>query len=355
MCRNCNNNILEPEFEALFHNEFEYETMPESEFSGIYNTVKSYASPVFNWLSQYVPGGSAATPAPTVTPPVASPGRAPATEQQFVQSLIATGNRDENSLTNKVFYRRHPELNGQPLSSSQPNFSSLSKEWISIRDGIVRPALRSPGSTNPGVAPSTGPVPSGKLNLASIMDAMMRKKYVIYQEPFKLNIVGVRANNATPNSFDDSINVFYKDGNGIWQFKSNPATTDPGSHYLQNPMNSGGTAIVLPGQYINSHKIGLHRGEYTALVQQGTMKIVRDTNKDNRLDFRAGKEINGTYGLNIHRATSNGTSKVVDRYSAGCQVFANSSDFANFISLCQQHSAKHGNNFTYTLLEETDL
>jgi hypothetical protein len=36
-------------------------------------------------------------------------------------------------------------------------------------------------------------------------------------------------------------------------------------------------------------------------------------------------------------------------------VFANSSDFAQFIEWCQRHSQMYGNNFTYTLLEEVDL
>jgi hypothetical protein len=85
------------------------------------------------------------------------------------------------------------------------------------------------------------------------------------------------------------------------------------------------------------------------------IKVTRDFNKDNVLDFRTGREESGYFGINIHRATSSGTSSDVNNYSAGCQVFANSSDFAKFISLCQQHSNMYGNNFTYTLLEENDL
>ena len=184
---------------------------------------------------------------------------------------------------------------------------------------------------------------------------MARKRYTVFTQPYRLNIVGVRDLSGEPNRFNDSINVFFKDNVGSWTFKSNPATTDPGTYYLLNPMNVSGTAIVVPGQYPNSHALGLHRGEYTALVQRGPITVVRDPNKDDRLDFTAGTPISGVYGINIHRATSSGSSTVVDRYSAGCQVFANSSDFAQFIQWCQRHSQMYGNTFTYTLLEEADL
>ena len=167
--------------------------------------------------------------------------------------------------------------------------------------------------------------------------------------------MGVRKNNPIPNKFDDSMNIFYKNNSGSWEFMSCFCTTDTGNTYLLNPDKVVGTAIVVPGQYINSHQIGLHRDEYTALVQRGLIKVTRDFNKDNVLDFRTGREESGYFGINIHRATSSGTSSDVNNYSAGCQVFANSSDFAKFISLCQQHSNMYGNNFTYTLLEENDL
>ncbi|MCE3283122.1 MAG: hypothetical protein K0Q66_1859 [Chitinophagaceae bacterium] len=332
-------NEYQPEYEGLYQEE-EWSSFTDA--AKKYATAaKDYVSPFFSWVGGMAPGG-------TTTP---SYPKAP-TEQQLVLAAIAAGQRDENALTNTVFNKRHPELGGRALQKGMPNFSTLSGEWISIRDTIVRPALRAPSYPVTPSVPSTG---GGKVSLQTILNAMNRKGYVVYEKPYQLNIVGVRANNPTPNSFDDSINVFYRDNTGTWQFKSNPATTDPGLHYLKTPMNPAGTAIVLPGQYINSHKIGLHRGEYTALVQQNNVKVIRDTNKDSRLDFGNTNVVNGVYGINIHRATSNGTSKVVDRYSAGCQVFSSSADFAAFIAQCEKHRGLHGNNFTYTLLEEGDL
>jgi hypothetical protein len=86
-----------------------------------------------------------------------------------IQSLIASGNRDENKLTNTLFFARHPELSGQKLSSGLPNYSQLSQEWVQIRNTIVRPALSSSGSSsssglaigtssNPDRPPTEGPL-----------------------------------------------------------------------------------------------------------------------------------------------------------------------------------------------------
>ncbi len=277
--------------------------------------------------------------------------------------LIATGNISENSLTNILFYDRHPELQGAALSRNQYNYTALSNEWIQIRDTVVRPQLGvtiTPVPADPKGTPVQAPPASasgnaGVLSLQNIINAMVRKGYTIFSEPGKLNIVGVRSSNTTPNKFDDSINVFYKDDAGNTIFKSYPATTDPGSYYLQNPMNPAGTAIVKPGQYKDSHQIGVHRGEYTALTQKGTITVYRDANKDNKFDFLPSSAVQGVYGINIHRASATGTSTDVGKYSAGCQVIANIQHFNEFMGLCQAHSKLYGNSFTYTLLEQKDL
>jgi uncharacterized protein YcbK (DUF882 family)/LAS superfamily LD-carboxypeptidase LdcB len=69
------------------------------------------------------------------------------------------GHRDENKLTNIVFYFHHPNLIGQKI---RPDQKDLAGEWLVIRDRIVRPALRSaatpgPGPATPPPAPSTKP------------------------------------------------------------------------------------------------------------------------------------------------------------------------------------------------------
>ena len=56
------------------------------------------------------------------------------------------GITNENVLTDLVFYRRYPARNRRPLSQTEPNFSTLSQEWLRIRDTQVRPLLTAPSS-----------------------------------------------------------------------------------------------------------------------------------------------------------------------------------------------------------------
>ena len=186
----------------------------------------------------------------------------------------------------------------------------------------------------------------------TIQDALQKKGYKIFMRPFELNIVGVRSDSTKPNAFDDTIYVFYVDKEGKLIQQKFQATTDPGTYWLQNPMNPQGTAILKQGQYIGSHAMGLHRGKYMELVQQRPVTVMRDYDRNAILDFNNGREDTGLFGINIHRASETGTTKVVDHYSAGCQVFASITDFILFMSLCERHKELYGNSFTYTLIDE---
>lgn len=65
-------------------------------------------------------------------------------ESVAVKLAIVRGQRDENVLTNLVFDGRHPDRKGRKLLPSEPGFAQLSREWIEIRDRLVRPALGTP-------------------------------------------------------------------------------------------------------------------------------------------------------------------------------------------------------------------
>ena len=193
-----------------------------------------------------------------------------------------------------------------------------------------------------------------KNELNILLTVLRNNGYKVYERPYELNIVGVRTDNWTPNKFDDYIFVFYKDDKGNWVGTKNPVTTDPGTYWLKNPMSPQGTAILKKGQYINSYSIGKHRGQYTALVQVAPVTTIRDFDRDNKLSYESLRSTNGLYGINIHRAGSVGSTKVVDKYSAGCQVFSDASDFAKFIEAAQKHKDLYGNLFTYTLIDERE-
>lgn len=184
------------------------------------------------------------------------------------------------------------------------------------------------------------------------MKAILKHKgYKIFNRPFELNIVGLRSKSTVPNRFDDEIHVFYKVSTLNWHYHIFKATTDPGTFWLRQPMQPQGTAILGEGQNVDAYQLGMHLGKYLALVQRKPVTVIRDYNRDAVLDFKNGTKTTGLYGINIHRANQTGTTKSVDKNSAGCQVFENASDFALFIKLCQKHKDLYGNHFTYSLID----
>ena len=179
--------------------------------------------------------------------------------------------------------------------------------------------------------------------------------FVVYNEPFRLNIWGFRASNQEPNSFDDEIHVFFNSGTlakPVWTYHVFKCTTDPGMYWLKNPDSKKGTAILMPGQYRDVYGISKHQGKYKALCQvNGKVTVIRDHNRDEVLDFKNAKVQTGWFGINIHRASKKGTTLTVDKYSAGCQVFKNIKDFEFFLKLCDRHRKLYKNKFTYTLID----
>lgn len=189
--------------------------------------------------------------------------------------------------------------------------------------------------------------------IKTILGAMKSKGYIIYEKPFELNIIGRRTDNTRPNSFDDYIYIIYRNADDNWEGYKAKATTDAGTFWLQNPMQSKGTALLKAGQYVDTYKLDRHNGRYFALTQRlKPVVVIRDYNRNNVLDFNNGKEESGMFGINIHRADSSGTTTTVDKYSAGCQVFANADDFNKFMEMAYKQKDLYGNEFTYTLIDE---
>lgn len=189
-------------------------------------------------------------------------------------------------------------------------------------------------------------------SIRSVLRLMKSKGYRIFDRPYELNIVGIRNPSIVPNTFDDRILVMFKNDKGAWEGKSYKATTDPGTFWLKNPMNPQGTAVLMQGQYLDSHQIGLHQGRYEALTQKKPVTVLRQYQRDAVLDFMNGKPETGLFGINIHRANATGTTKSIDKYSAGCQVFENAEEFDDFLAKAKKHKDLYGNSFTYTLIDE---
>ena len=80
------------------------------------------------------------------------------------------------------------------------------------------------------------------------------------------------------------------------------------------------------------------------------MLLWRDGNRDNILDYGHDEGIEGWYGVNLHHAGENSTR--VDKWSAGCQVFARIADWEEAVKIWKASEAEV---FTYTLITEDDL
>jgi hypothetical protein len=116
------------------------------------------------------------------------------------------------------------------------------------------------------------------------------------------------------NLWNDSLVVITKDNSYFFQ-----GTVDPGRYYMDNPMNSLGTARIEPGLYEMAngfHGLTTHGKKYPAFVPYKDLLVRRDGNKDKVFD-RNDKTYKGKFGVNIHAMFSDGE---VERNSAGCTV-----------------------------------
>ena len=159
----------------------------------------------------------------------------------------------------------------------------------------------------------------------------------------QFHLIGVRSKANEKNKFDDSLYLV----NGPIMFRYT-CTTNPGTYWLKNLLNPKGTAVLKPGQYIDSWKLGLHQGKYEALVQAKPITVYRDADKDD-LAEEQGKEDTGMFGINIHHANASAISSFIDKWSAGCQVLNNPTEFASMLKACKDSKLT---GFTYTLLRE---
>lgn len=196
----------------------------------------------------------------------------------------------------------------------------------------------------------------GLIGVQDIVRILSRKGYVYFEDdskPFNLNIVGIRTEDNSSNNFNDLITMFWK-YNGHWSLLKFKATTDPGLYWRENPINIEGTAIFKPQQCRGMWKLGTHKGEI-AFQQIKPCIVIRDTDKDKILDFDAEKEEEGLFGINGHNANNNLESTQVDKWSAGCQVWANPHEHYIAMKIAEMAIKYWSNSFTYTLIEENDF
>jgi hypothetical protein len=195
-----------------------------------------------------------------------------------------------------------------------------------------------------------------------IQSAVVRKNYAWFNDnankSYDVNIIGVRnasTGKRVTNVFDDLLTISFKDEKGAWQYFEWAATTDPGKKSMLEWRKmgiTGGCARLVTGQYRSTYAVSLHQGKYEALCQRlADVRVYRDADLD--LEYDEDKVTKGMYGINLHKAGKDST--WVENWSAGCQVFKRVKDFDAFMKIVKKAAKIHGNCFSYTLLNSTDI
>lgn len=222
------------------------------------------------------------------------------------------------------------------------------------------------------------------VTINKLIKVIKSKGYKVYtiKDKHPINIINVRNSNRKAGKFDDTqILFYYQESIMRHNVSFYDVTVDPSTHYLLNPINKSGTAIVPAGQHLDIWKLGLHKGKYKALVQVNKMPVIRDANKDNILDIpldevysklidfkhtndkfftvvdKQGKSYlmeYGYFGINCHRASS---WKILDKiglYSAGCTVHQDPNAYNDFIAKIEYNS-KPNDLFSPIWISDKDL
>lgn len=192
------------------------------------------------------------------------------------------------------------------------------------------------------------------ITLNDVKAVMAAKGYKIFTgaEP---NIVGIRNAVRNSNEFDDTCFTWWQE-NGKEVVHQYTITTHPGYYYLLKPIaGTKGAAIVVPGQYKDLWRLGMHRKKQFALCQVGPIKVYRDNNKDTKQDYDPKTIETGYFGINGHRASET-NANVIGPHSAGCQVWRYHQPHIDLMQDFKRLSeANNFKTFSYTLLVQEDF
>lgn len=179
-----------------------------------------------------------------------------------------------------------------------------------------------------------------------IRDECERLGYAFWPstKPFDLFLFGVRNRELDTNAFDDTIGCAYISAAGVATVERFPATTDPGKRSMEHPTRPAGCATVIPRQNRKLWTKGYHRGTYECLVPvRGAVVPVWRGYDRTKVYFDAD-------GIQLHHAGDD--SKVVDGWSAGCQVVQKIADFGRIMWLYDEQVRRLGIRYvSYTLFD----
>ena len=186
------------------------------------------------------------------------------------------------------------------------------------------------------------------------LESRLRQLYAAknYQWDDDINIFGIRDESRIREDVWNDVIVVVIPGVKVrcWL-----GTCDPGVVWMSAATRKAkgwepGVAHLCCAQYLNAYMVGLHNGQYEALVQLGgPVSIWRDLNENFENDDSFNRT--GWFSINIHK----GTSRTIGWSSAGCQVIKGDREFAAFMGEVKASTRYQGNRkarFTYTLFDK---
>ena len=176
--------------------------------------------------------------------------------------------------------------------------------------------------------------PKSQKLASAVINYAQQKNWVIRTGARRYNIFYVRGMNPDGSLNDNKVNQF-NDLRVVVEIVNNTprivglweATDAPGTHYINNPMNPGGAAVIVAGRQYHAWKMGFHKDNpnHPALVQTGGAVIVA----------RNGVPSTGYFGINQHGGYDYPRNDIEDA-SAGCLVGRTRKGQAKFMNLLNQ-------------------
>lgn len=218
---------------------------------------------------------------------------------------------------------------------------------------------------SPNLQVATLPIGQYPLVMRYAIENKLADEYPTNLGDFNLWVFGIRSKSPSANSFNDIIGACWKE-NGAFKVISWPGTTKPGIDPATKAFTMKGSTLI-PGITVrDSHIQGFHKqgkpDQYLAVRQQkgfpawsfsGLNYFPWDAVKANPTNrpYYSGVPL---AGINIHRASTSGTTLNVSLWSGGCQVFANINNFNEFLALVGQQQSKtaRGATVNYTLMDQ---
>ena len=263
----------------------------------------------------------------------------------------------------------------------------------------------SPTQSTVAKQPDPKPIPKQNPDVDIIIELLNVKKYKLYEDVNKLNIVAIRTQcqsvgDKYSDQFVDKLYVMFKKEDSTWELKQYMFSTVPGLEFTitdswlkeknlsklnpwigstgkkifmkeyaktagvvnGDPTLKNGLPILTPSQYVDVYYLDKYRGAKSFSITPGATQLVwRDNDTDNPDIFNPNNFTTPELitpnslvdnGIKVHLGYPGG--KNVGNWSEGSQVFSNADSLNEFFGYCEKHKEKYDNKFTYTLATKND-